>query len=85
MKNSDMPAMPTGFEIADLGFVGVSNVADAIKFNSGLTKREIFAMHAMQGFLAANSGWKHSAPMTNSEIAQEAVDLADDLLEELAK
>lgn len=85
MKNADMPAMPAGFEIADLGLLGVSNVADAIKSNSGLTKREKFAMHAMQGLLAANSGWKNSSPMTNSEIVQEAVDLADDLLEALER
>lgn len=79
MKNADMPAMPiNNDELASALELGANG-------SKGLTKREMFAMHAMQGFLAANSGWKNSAPMTNSEIAQEAVDLADDLLEALSK
>lgn len=85
MKNADMPAMPT----TDIDLLTERNdgldESGRYAFSRGLTKREMFAMHAMQGFLAANSGWKNSSPMTNSEIAQEAVDLADDLLEALER
>lgn len=85
MRNSDMPAMPLSGDAYN-DFAGY--VPGKTSFNpecQGLTKREMFAMYAVQGLLAANSGWKNSAPMTNSEIAQEAVDLADDLLEALEK
>lgn len=84
MKNADMPAMSlyTGTESGTCnGQTYTKHFIDG----EGLTKREMFAMHAMQGLLAANSGWENSSPMTNSEIAQEAVDLADDLLEVLEK
>lgn len=86
MKNAEIPAMPTSFEIADLGFVGVSNVADAIKFNSGLTKREMFAMHmsghilASLNYGAANGEWSYPS---FEELANQAVQYADALLKEL--
>lgn len=85
MKNADMPAVPTKLTVQTHSPRGSGYPSNREVECAGLTKREMFAMHAMQGLLAANSGWKNSAPMTNSEIAQEAVDLADDLLEALEK
>lgn len=88
MKNAEMPAMPTSFEIADLGFVGVGNVADAIKFNSGLTKREMFAMHAMQAMLTSEFAVNFngdSLPDENDTLCKRAVHYADELLKELEK
>lgn len=93
MKNADMPAMPTKLEIADLGFVGVSNATDAIKFNSGLTKREMFAMHAMQGILSnsggviqgnnySGTGWCNS---NAQDLAKWSIECADAMLAELDK
>ena len=77
MKNADMPAMPQEYTLWCEGIGNCPTIA------TGLTKREMFAMHAMQGLLAANSGWRNSNPMTNGVIANEAVYLADALLSEL--
>lgn len=76
MKNAEMPAMPT--PVMDNG-----STPHGTEPTYGLTKREMFAMHAMQGLLAANSGWRNSNPMTHDVIANEAVVLADALLAEL--
>lgn len=74
MKNADMPAMPV--ELSGFG-------PYPSEVYAGLTKREMFAMHAMQGLLAANSGWRNSNPMTHDIIVNEAAYIADALLEEL--
>lgn len=79
MKNADMPAMPIEGEF----WVDSTKPELGVESYQGLTKREIFAMHAMEGLLAANSGWRNSNPMTNGVIANEAVYLADALLSEL--
>lgn len=69
-KNGDMPAMPILIE----GFGQFETVA-----YTGLTKREQFAMAAMQGF-ASNGGY--AAPW---DAAHDAVRWADALLAELDK
>ena len=78
MKNADMPAMPTPTE----GGVTAHNTEPTY----GLTKREMFAMHAMQGLLSSSSDsdgiWTNEGP---SFIASEAVAFADALLAELDK
>ena len=52
MKNADTPAMPTTGMISDSDEVWSYQVADNNKFQfPGLTKRERFAMAAMQGIL----------------------------------
>lgn len=48
MKNADMPAMPIFDECGRPTVHGMSNVEVL-----GLTKREMMAMHALQGLLAA--------------------------------
>lgn len=71
MKNGDMPAMP--IEINGLGQY-------APEVYVGLTKREMFAMAAMQG-LCAHSGDYHEF----SHLASDAVNYADSVLAELEK
>ena len=69
MKNSDMPAMP--IELSGFGMY-------APEAHHGLTKREMFAMAAMQG-LCAHSGDYHKF----EHLASDAVNYADALLAEL--
>lgn len=72
MKNGNIPAMPIEFS----GFGQHEPEAHA-----GLTKREMFAMHAMHGLLAANGakGWlTGDGPVISVRIA-------DALLAELEK
>lgn len=73
MKNSTMPAMPLNpdFGINEQPY-------------SGLTKREMFAMHAMQGLLSG--GYYIDYPKNRlNNVTDEALNLADALLERLEK
>lgn len=78
MKNADMPAMPvcSGSESETGVYNGVSYTKNFLD-SAGLTKREMFAMHAMQA-LATNSGYGAWEDMAN-----DAVNIADALLAEL--
>lgn len=87
MRNSDMPAMPiTNSDLA----AGLGTGVDGSK---GLTKREMFAMHAMQGLLSNSGGVIQHNPMSgtgwcNSDAQSLAVlslECADALLKELEK
>jgi hypothetical protein len=75
MKNSDMPAMP---------MLNSSSDAYVLKapanWAHGLTKREIYAMAAMQGLLASLTADDDLSPR---ELARSAVVNADALLVEL--
>ena len=73
IKNGDMPAMPVDRCDSDAIEVG-------IQVFSGLTKREMMAMAAMQG-LCAHSGDYH----TFADMASDAVNYADALLAELER
>lgn len=68
MKNADMPAMP---------FEGGQN--NGLQPWCGLTKREMFAMNALQGLLS-NSNIKE---LSECELSEIAVNFADALLAEL--
>ena len=94
MNNSNNPAMPlSGDAYQDFaGYDGTSNTS----FNpecQGLTKREMFAMNAMQGLLANSGGVIQANSMSgtgwcncNSKgLAQWSVECADALLAELGK
>ena len=70
MTNADLPAMPC----QPLGQDGLPSWEMA----HGLTKREMFAMSAMQG-LCAHSGDYH----TFEDLISDAVNYADALLEAL--
>lgn len=73
IKNGDLPAMPVIEEIKYEQYNG-GTLTTATAVNSGLTKREMFAMAIAQG-LAAQGG--------QSYIARDAVLLADELLNQL--
>ena len=78
MNNSDMPAAPTFTHDVKLDMP--LHKTD----KSGLTKREMFAMHAMHGYIAgrfAGGMYRLSA----DEVAEESVCYADALLAELEK
>lgn len=72
MKNADMPAMPV---------VEVRRVGDVEKSTSeatGLTKREMMAMHILSGLLS-----DYEFDVTRQMAAEIAVEQADALLAEL--
>lgn len=79
MKNADMPAMP----VRD-GDNEPANIASSyyqnLQLATGLTKREMMAMAAMQG-LCAHSGDYHKP----NHIAMDAVMFADALISELER
>ena len=70
MKNADMPAMPV--ELSGFG------TYEPIAY-TGLTKREMMAMHALQGLLAAPD----LNTVEPNAVAGTAIAYADALLEEL--
>ena len=79
MKNSDSPAMPTITYDHGAAMQGLAvSVTDA----PGLTKREMMAMHAMQGILASGNADDF---VVGDEVgfAGFAVSCADALLAEL--
>lgn len=82
MKNADLPAMPlTGDAYTDFS----SHLNKGHGFEPeclGLTKREMFAMAAMQGLCANSIAGPHHAP---DFLSKEAVMHADALLAELDK
>ena len=70
MKNGNEPINPLPSDI------------DSSKVEcKGLTKREYFAIMAMQGYLAGQSGGLYSG----NKIVQSSVEMADMLLKELEK
>jgi len=79
MKNGDLPAMPTIY--ADMATNGQREIYCD---QTGVTKREQFAMAAMQGLLASGATYKGST--TNRHLlAADAVAHADALLVELGR
>lgn len=74
MKNADMPAMPISEEETD-------RVNDGITIYTGLTKREHFAIVAMQGILAGDV----NNEIYEKDVVEMAVSHADALLAELEK
>ncbi len=95
MNNGDMPAAPT-FEIhQDCGFDGNSGPELVQTINPGLTKREMFAMAAMQGAMSNSELTKYAAKLSKKQpisgtdeaavYCEIAVQYADALLEALEK
>lgn len=76
-KNADMPAMPLVNEHGH-PFHASSVAFDNHPLTSGLTKREMFAMAAMQG-MCSHSGDYH----LHEHLAHDALMYADALLAEL--
>ena len=80
MKNADMPAMP---QSAKNDGYGCNYGSGFLQVPTGLTKREMFAMHAMQGILANLA--RNYIGYTDWEklLAENSVKAADSLLLEL--
>lgn len=93
MKNADTPAIPTKGVIDRVsGQVWCYQVGDNDEFQFvGLTKRERFAMAAMQGILSNSGGVIQSNPMSGTgfcnsdpeDLAKLSIACADALLAEL--
>ena len=73
IKNADIPAMPQ-----DRG-IWVDGIGDCPSLATGLTKREMMAMHIMTGLCS-----KYGAAF-DTDTAQDAVRMADFLLRELER
>lgn len=86
MKNSDMPAMPVQIKVesTNRSFIGSTEVARKIESIDchGLTKRETFAMAAMQGLCVCSTPGRHNTP---NNLTKEAVEYADALLAALTQ
>ena len=82
MKNSDMPAMPQS--ATKDGYACNYGENSDTQVPTGLTKREMFAMHAMQG-ITSNEFGNYTGVNWAKDIADESVKLADALLAELEK
>jgi hypothetical protein len=74
MNNGDKPAAPIDFKYS----VAHGSLKKVHEMHSGLTKREAFAMAAMQGFLAGD-GFEFLAK-SEETIAMWSVSMADALL-----
>lgn len=75
MSNADKPAYPVHGELEG------DDPRNQI-LSGGLTKREIFAMAAMQGMLSACQGFDGSQ-MGQENLAKCAVKMADNILKQL--
>ena len=95
MKNSDSPAMPVSFneeyQCSDGLPAGCSVTKKRTVNHTGLTKREMFAMHAMQGFASSEVETTRVYLKASGEddvgvmFAKMSVEFADALLAELDK
>jgi len=80
MNNGDMPASPTIY--ADMGHNGQREI---FCDNTGLTKREAFAMAAMQAILSNPSLIDICSDDTVDFVRFNSVRIANSVLDELAK
>ena len=90
IENGDMPANPSNLDVTE--YAGTINCSYNKRL-TGLTKRETFAMAAMQGLLSNSGGVIQQNPMSGtswcngdaSTMASLSLECADALLKELAK
>ena len=84
MKNADMPAMPCGESYKTQQSYGGDWVeCKKGALYNGLTKREMFAMAAMQGILASLTN--DTDDISPENLARSAIRNADALLAELER
>lgn len=84
MKNADKPAMP---QAATKDGYACNYGSSELQVPTGLTKREMFAMHAMQGLLSDGSYVElyETPDEWRKNITEASVEFADALLDELEK
>ena len=83
MKNADMPAMPLSGD-AYIDFAGYEEGKSSYNPEcQGLTKREMFAMHAMQGILSNSASNYIGYTDWEKLLAENSVKAADALIAEL--
>lgn len=86
IRNADTPAMPSEAEISNSDEVWAFQVGDNSKFKfPGLTKREMFAMNAMQAILSNGASEEIGYTDWDKNLANHAITAADALLKELDK
>jgi hypothetical protein len=78
ISNGDMPANPSDLDVME--YEGTINCSYSKRI-TGLTKREAFAVAAMQGLLSSDTG----CTTYHNEIVNRSVSLADALLKELER
>lgn len=84
MKNADLPAMPQSLAINENEGYTINELYGHNGFD-GLTKREMFAMHAMQGILSSIAQDEIGYDKWDQTLAEHSVKAADALLKELEK
>lgn len=89
MKNADLPAMPNDTDVDTLNIVHkISNFNDFLKFRTGLTKREMFAMrfmgHLCDVYWDTVSEYDSGKQLIECQ-AETAIEMADILLAKLEK
>jgi len=82
-SNGNLPAYPVHEIISACSVDGNSGPYDFSVVHAGLSKREMFAMTAMQGLLAARDA--SYTKRTTVVFSSMAVELADSLLAELER
>jgi len=82
MKSNDKPVNPTPIAGGDESVVNIHSMANSTGMTEGITLREHFASMAMQGLLSQHN---LKQPTDQQIICQLSVELADTLLDELAK
>jgi len=80
MKNADIPAMPVHDAIEACSPDGNSGPYLFTRTDTGLTKREMFAMNFMAASRARNSTYQ-----CWDDMSKDAIEMADSLLKELEK
>ena len=88
MKNADLPAMPlSGDAYQDFASYDETKNTSYNPDCQGLTKREIFAMHAISTVLSKYDPWENGNFDSSDwqETAENCVGIADALLAELEK
>lgn len=76
MKNGDLPAMPVPEQLLQ------DESGRYTIHQTGITKREMFAMAAMQGLVSSGMDW---TLYDHRDVSEQAVIMADALLAELKK
>ena len=91
MKNADQPITPTVYRKIGENEYRIASEKDIrenayLSTTSGLTKREYFALHLLQGLCVQAIPGPHNSPeRQKTELEPHAIELADELLKQHEK